>query len=242
MEFYKKNQRNEYGQLQGMPVNQNSDISIGESCLQGDTVALYAINHVDDLEHWENQIWHTVCTEPDLSCWTYLAYSGFREKAELIQTLQHNFYVSDSIHYLIVVNQHVVGWVALMNMRPEHGVIEIGNVYFSHLMKKSTASTEVIYLLLDLCFQKGFRRIEWKCDDLNVPSKQAALRFGFSFEGLFRQDRIIKGCNRNTAWYSILDEEWPALKMVYQKWLSKDNFDEQGQQKVCFQDFKKQAI
>ncbi|EEH68189.1 hypothetical protein HMPREF0023_2294 [Acinetobacter sp. ATCC 27244] len=104
-------------------------------------------------------------------------------------------------------------------------------------MKKSKASTETIFLLLQQCFKHGFRRVEWKCDDCNAPSKAAALRFGFQFEGLFRQDRIVKGRNRNTAWFSIIDEEWPDLEKIYQQWLSPDNFDEQGFQKRRLTDF-----
>ena len=104
-------------------------------------------------------------------------------------------------------------------------------------MKQSTASTEVIYLLLKACFEQGFRRVEWKCDDLNLPSKRAALRFGFQHEGTFRQDRIAKGRNRNTAWFSILDQEWPELEKAYLAWLKADNFDQNGQQKLRLCDF-----
>ena len=103
-------------------------------------------------------------------------------------------------------------------------------------MKQSTAATEVIYLLLKTCFEQGFRRVEWKCDDLNQPSKRAALRLGFQYEGTFRQDRIAKGRNRNTAWFSMLDEEWMPLQKAYIAWLKADNFDKEGKQKKRLSD------
>ena len=145
------------------------------------------------------------------------------------------------MHYLIEVNHMIVGWIGLINERSAHRAIEVGNVYFSHQMKQSTASTEVIYLLLKTCFEQGFRRVEWKCDELNQPSKRAALRFGFQYEGTFRQDRIAKGRNRNTAWFSILDEEWSSLEMVYQQWLSPENFDMDGKQKKRLSDLTTQV-
>jgi RimJ/RimL family protein N-acetyltransferase len=165
------------------------------------------------------------------------AYAGFESAGELQTALENNFNFKNSIHYLVEVNHAIVGWVGLLNQRSADHVIEIGNVYFSHLMKQSTASTEVIYLLLKTCFEQGFRRVEWKCDDLNLPSKRAALRFGFQHEGIFRQDRIAKGRNRNTAWFSILDQEWPELERAYLAWLKADNFDGNGQQKMRLRDF-----
>ncbi len=149
-----------------------------------------------------------------------------------------SFGFQNSIHYLIKANGQALGWAALLNIQPAHGVAEIGNLYFSHCMKQSKAATETIYLLLDACFQAGCRRVEWKCDDLNAPSKRAAQRFGFQYEGLFRQHYVVKGCSRNTAWFSILDEEWPELSQAFQAWLQAENFDPNGQQKVRLQDFR----
>lgn len=174
--------------------------------------------------------------EVDRSCWTYLPYSGFKTVDELQIALESCFGFKGTTHYLIEVNHTIVGWVGLMNQRPMDHAIEIGNVYFSHQMKQSTASTEVIYLLLQACFKQGFRRVEWKCDELNQPSKRAALRFGFQYEGTFRQDRIAKGRNRNTAWFSMLDEEWLSLTTAYQQWLSPENFDTEGKQKKRLSD------
>lgn len=202
------------------------------SSLQGRTVKLQLLSthSLSPIQH--QQIWQVVQTEPSATCWTYLPYSGFEQPEALKTVLDRNFNFVDAVHFAIETTQGVVGWVGLLNIRPEHRVIEIGNVYFSHQMKRSTAATEVLYLLLKHCFAQGYRRVEWKCDDLNLPSKKAALRFGFQYEGTFRQDRIVKGRNRDTAWFSIIDAEWLKVQLAYEAWLADTNFDAEGQQKV----------
>lgn len=122
------------------------------------------------------------------------------------------------------------GW---MRIRPEHGSIEIGGVYWGLPMARSRLATEALYLFARHAFDDlGYRRFEWKCNTRNEPSKAAATRFGFTFEGVFRQDMIVKGENRDTAWFSMLDGEWPALRAEYERWLDPANFDAQGQQKT----------
>ena len=122
------------------------------------------------------------------------------------------------------------GW---MRIYPEHASIEIGGVYWGPAMARSRLATEALYLFARHAFDDlGYRRFEWKCNNRNEPSKAAALRFGFQHEGLFRQDRIVKGENRDTAWYSIIDGEWPALRTEYERWLAPDNFDGEGKQKT----------
>ena len=124
------------------------------------------------------------------------------------------------------------GRQALLRIDPVHGVIEIGHILWGPAIARTRVATEALYLSAEYVFDTlGYRRLEWKCNDRNLPSKRAALRFGFSFEGVFRQHMVVKGQNRDTAWFSILDEEWPALKSSYHAWLSPDNFDAQGQQK-----------
>ncbi|MBJ3785759.1 GNAT family N-acetyltransferase [Devosia sediminis] len=122
------------------------------------------------------------------------------------------------------------GW---MRIRPEHGSIEIGGVYWGLPMARSRLATEALYLFARHAFDDlGYRRFEWKCNDRNEPSKSAATRFGFTFEGVFRQDMITKGESRDTAWFSIIDGEWPALRAEYERWLAPDNFDANGAQKT----------
>ena len=124
------------------------------------------------------------------------------------------------------------GRQALLRIDPVHGVIEIGHILWGPAIARTRVATEALYLSAEYAFEAlGYRRFEWKCNDRNEPSKRAALRFGFRFEGVFRQHMVVKGQNRDTAWFSIVDGEWPALKSAYQAWLSPDNFDAQGQQK-----------
>jgi RimJ/RimL family protein N-acetyltransferase len=129
------------------------------------------------------------------------------------------------------------GRQALMRITPEHGVIEIGGIYWGPAIARSRVATEAQFLFAQYAFDTlGYRRYEWKCNDLNEPSRRAALRFGFRFEGVFRQHMVIKGENRDTAWFAILDHEWPALKAGYQRWLDPSNFDPSGVQRRTLAD------
>ena len=125
------------------------------------------------------------------------------------------------------------GRQALMRIVPEHGVIEIGNILWGPSIARTRVSTEAFYLAARYVFDElGYRRFEWKCNDRNEPSKAAALRFGFSFEGLFRQHMVVKGANRDTAWFSIIDREWPPIRTAFERWLDPSNFDSEGRQKA----------
>ncbi|QND47922.1 GNAT family N-acetyltransferase [Rhizobium lusitanum] len=124
------------------------------------------------------------------------------------------------------------GRQALMRIDPAHGVIEIGSILWGPAIARSRVTTETLYLFASYVFDTlGYRRFEWKCNNLNEPSKSAAERFGFTFEGIFRQHMVAKGQNRDTAWFAMIDADWPRLKAGYQRWLSPENFDEAGQQK-----------
>jgi RimJ/RimL family protein N-acetyltransferase len=118
----------------------------------------------------------------------------------------------------------------IMEIRPTHGVFEIGYIAWSPAMQRTRAATEAVYLVGDFGFRLGYRRYEWKCNDLNEPSKRAALRFGFTHEGLFRQHMVVKGQNRDTAWFSITDSEWPERKRRFEAWLEPGNFGMDGRQ------------
>ena len=128
------------------------------------------------------------------------------------------------------------GMGAFMRNDAANGVVEIGNIWMSPALQKTRQATECIYLMIRHAFSDlGVRRLEWKCDALNGPSRKAALRFGFTFEGIFRQHMIIKGRNRDTAWYAMLDKDWPAIHKAFEAWLDEANFDGQGQQKAKLQ-------
>lgn len=127
----------------------------------------------------------------------------------------------------------VAGRQAFMRIEPVHGVIEIGSILWGPAITRTRVATEALYLFARHAFEDlGYRRFEWKCDNRNEPSKSAARRFGFSYEGLFRQHMVIKGANRDTAWFAIVDQDWPALKLAYEAWLAPENFDEAGRQKT----------
>jgi RimJ/RimL family protein N-acetyltransferase len=124
------------------------------------------------------------------------------------------------------------GYASYMRMDPANGVVEVGNILLAPTLQRTTAATEAMYLMARHIFEDlGYRRYEWKCNAENLPSRRAALRLGFRFEGIFRQHMIVKGRNRDTAWFSMLDHEWPARKAAFQAWLNPDNFDAQGKQR-----------
>lgn len=133
----------------------------------------------------------------------------------------------------------VAGRQALMRIEPAHGVIETGSIFWGGLVARKPAATEAQFLFMRYVFDElGYRRYEWKCNNRNGPSKRAAERFGFTFEGVFRQHMVVKGENRDTAWYSIIDGEWPALKSAYEAWLDPANFDAEGRQKRRLEEFR----
>lgn len=143
--------------------------------------------------------------------------------------------LDDPLMFAVVDRQTSVaqGRQSLMRITPEHGVIEIGNVYWGPDLARTRKATEAVFLFARYVFDDlGYRRFEWKCNERNEPSKAAALRFGFQFEGVFRQHMIVKGENRDTAWFSMLDRDWPRIKAEYERWLEGDNFDAAGLQRT----------
>ncbi|MBX3010448.1 MAG: GNAT family N-acetyltransferase [Caldilineaceae bacterium] len=166
--------------------------------------------------------------------WTYLAYGPFATLDEYLAWMARTCQGSDPLFYAIidVVTNKAVGVASYLRIDPGNGAIEVGHLAYSPALQRTPAATEAMYLLMEQAFRLGYRRYEWKCDALNAPSRVAAQRLGFSFEGLFRQAVIYKGRNRDTAWYSIIDRDWPALQAAFLQWLAPTNFDEQGQQQV----------
>ena len=130
----------------------------------------------------------------------------------------------------MLVDDNPVGFLCYLRINPPDGVIEIGSIAFSSAVQRTTSATESLFLMIDSVFALGYRRCEWKCDELNEPSKVAGLRLGFRYEGTFRKATHYKGRNRDTAWFAITDDDWPELRRGFLEWLSADNFDEQGRQ------------
>jgi RimJ/RimL family protein N-acetyltransferase len=174
--------------------------------------------------------------DPAGDVWTWMPNSGpFADQATFLNWLKDREAARDPWFYAFVKRDtgESLGMGAFMRADPANGVIEIGNIWMSPPLQRTRESTEAIYLLIRHAFDDlGVRRLEWKCDSLNAPSRAAALRFGFKFEGIFEQHMIIKGRNRDTAWFAIVDKDWPAIREGFEAWLSDDNFDAQGQQKA----------
>ncbi len=167
--------------------------------------------------------------------WTYISTSGpFAEERAFSAWLTERETSKDPYFYTVLDRDgRAVGMAALMSTRPAMRVIEVGHIVYSPALQRTALATETQYLLARYAFEAlGYRRYEWKCDSLNAPSRRAALRYGFIFEGIFRQHMITKGRNRDTAYFSMLDSEWPARKRNFERWLAPENFDTAGRQKL----------
>jgi RimJ/RimL family protein N-acetyltransferase len=170
----------------------------------------------------------------DPRLWDYLPYGPFADAGELRAWLAERARSSDPL-FLAVVDAETGragGVVSYLRIEPEHGCIEIGHIWFGAPLQRTPRATETIYLLARHAFDDlGNRRLEWKCDAANARSRRAAERFGFTFEGVFRQHMIVKGRNRDTAWFALLDGEWPAARAAFEAWLRPENFDADGRQR-----------
>jgi RimJ/RimL family protein N-acetyltransferase len=166
--------------------------------------------------------------------WRYLPYGPFVDPAAYRQWLATHAVSADPLYFAIrpMTADQPEGVASYLAIRPVDGVLELGHIWFSPQLQRTRMATEALFLLLDHAFGAlGYRRVEWKCNALNQPSRHAARRLGFRFEGLFHQHMVIKGRNRDTAWYAILDGEWPALRQTFLRWLDPANFDAAGGQR-----------
>jgi len=166
--------------------------------------------------------------------WTWLPVEPFDDEAQYLAFATACQHSTDYVHFAVIDQQtnRAVGTLALMRIEPGHGVMEVGYVVFSPLLKQTRMATEAHYLLMCYAFDRlGYRRYEWKCDSCNQPSRQAALRLGFQYEGTFRQMMVYKGRSRDTCWFSIIDSEWPQVKAGFERWLAADNFTPDGTQR-----------
>jgi RimJ/RimL family protein N-acetyltransferase len=222
---------NEFGQPVGVAVlnwsgskTPKGDVLDGRLCR---LEALDAGRHADDLAD-------AFALDPDGRIWTYMASGPFASKGALKQWLTTVSKQDDPLFYAIVDKAcaKAVGIASYMRIAPTAGSIEVGSIAFSPLMQRTPLATEAMFLMMQHAFEAlAYRRYEWKCDALNAASRKAALRYGFRFEGIFRQALVYKGRNRDTAWFSILDREWPAVRAGFTAWLAPENFDQDGGQK-----------
>lgn len=172
--------------------------------------------------------------------WTYLPFEAFDDIEKFRHWAEKTCTSTDPFFYAVVDpnSGQAIGLASFMRINPAAGSIEVGSINFSPLLQGTRASTEAMYLMMLEAFKLGYRRYEWKCDSLNAPSNHAAKRLGFTFEGIFRQALVYKGRNRDTAWYSVIDKEWPALEKAFVSWLDAGNFGEIGNQTAKLQSFR----
>jgi RimJ/RimL family protein N-acetyltransferase len=216
------------GQPVGLPVDPTPAPRPGPVTLKGRYGRIEKLrpDHAGDL-------WEVFAGQDQV--WTYIATSGpFASFDEFVPFIAMRAAADDPYAYAIVdASDHAIGYFTLMRIEPEMRVIEVGHVLYSPRLQRTPLGTEAQYLLARYAFETlSYRRYEWKCDALNAASRRAALRYGFTYEGTFRQNIIAKGRNRDNAWFSMLDSEWPARKRNFERWLAPENFDGEGRQKL----------
>jgi len=179
-------------------------------------------------------LWEATRGEQNDALWQYLAEGPFRDREDFDKALEGMAASEDPLFFAILdrASERAAGRASYLRIDPKHGTIEIGSILYSPALQRTRGATEAMYLMARHAFEDlGYRRYEWKCNALNEPSRRAALRLGFTFEGIFRQHQIVKGRNRDTAWFSMLDGEWPRWKAAFELWLDPENFSAAGEQK-----------
>jgi len=234
-----------------MPPSSNSwGQPIGEALPDWKPAAYPKISRMDgrfcDLELIDaakhaGPLFEAFAEDKDGRMWTYMSNGPFSAVAEVRAWLEAAETLDDQVYYAVIdkATGRAVGIVTYLRIQPQHGVVEVGAISYAPCLQKTPAATEAMYLMMRQVFEVwGYRRYEWKCDDLNAASKRAAERLGFSYDGLFRQAIIYKGRNRDTAWYSILDKDWPPIKAALEAWLDPANFDADGRQQRSLADLR----
>ncbi len=177
-------------------------------------------------------LWQAIRSHDE--AWTWLGDGPYADEASLRDALAKKQAAPDAVFFALLPAETglATGYASYMRIEPAHGVVEVGNILFAPPLQRTRAATEAMYLMARHVFDDlGYRRYEWKCNAENVPSRRAALRFGFTFEGIFRQHMVVKGRSRDTAWFAMLDHEWPARKRAFEAWLEQANFDARGHQR-----------
>ncbi|MEX6505272.1 GNAT family N-acetyltransferase [Jiella sp. M17.18] len=201
----------------------------GHEPISGGTVAVEPIRDASRFD----ELFAAFSADAAGSLWAWLPYGPFADRDAFRAFAERTYLAQDIVFHAIIPasSGRAEGVAALMRTDRANGVTEVGHVCLAPSLQKTAAATEAFFLLMRRVFDElGYRRFEWKCDSGNIPSRNAALRLGFRFEGVFRQHLIVKGRNRDTAWYAMLDHEWPALKAGFETWLGDDNFDASGGQ------------
>jgi RimJ/RimL family protein N-acetyltransferase len=222
---------NDFGQPIGFPVaNWKTPLRPTPEAMVGRFCRVEPIS----VEKHASELFEAFSIDAENRIWTYLPYGPFATLDLYRSWLERTCLGDDPLFFAIIdiKTGKASGTAGYLRIDPKNGVIEVGHVNYSPALQRSPAATEAMYLMMRHVFVLGYRRYEWKCDALNEKSRRAAVRLGFSYEGIFRQAVITKGRNRDTAWFAVIDQEWPILKKVYEQWLDAANFDGSGQQKV----------
>jgi len=188
-----------------------------------------------DVERHAAELFEANAEDREGRNWTYYNYGPFAALADYRKWVESACADSTRLFHAIIdqMSGKAVGVAAYANAQPNYGTIEVGALNFSPRLQRQPAATEAMYLMMRRVFDElGYRRYEWKCNALNAPSRAAAERYGFRFEGIFRQADVVKGRNRDTAWFSIIDSEWPGIKAAFERWLDAANFDGDGRQRM----------
>ncbi|ANB12555.1 hypothetical protein AWJ20_812 [Sugiyamaella lignohabitans] len=200
----------------------------GRISIRGRTVSLVPLEsrHAD-------QLYPLIAGKENEQLWDYMLVGPFKSVHEFKECITSYANSTDDAFYAIIDNatSEAVGYISFLNINPTHKSIELGNILYTSKLQRTVGATEAVYLMSRYALEDlGYRRYEWKCNNLNAPSRRAALRYGFQFEGVFRNHFIVKGRSRDTAWFSILDSEWPVGKKAFEGWLDPSNFDANGKQ------------
>jgi len=193
-----------------------------------------------ELDAHATQLYEAFAEDKEHRLWTYLPYGPFDSFEAYFEWMKLECTSADPLFYTVIDPEtaKAVGVASYLSIEPDAGVIEVGHINYSPRLQKTRAATEVMYLMMRRVFDElGYRRYEWRCDALNKGSRRAAKRFGFVFEGIFRQAVVNKRRNRDTAWHSILDKEWGQMKKAFEHWLDSGNFDSHGKQIKRLSDF-----
>lgn len=230
---------NEFGLETGFDISEWQGASFPEKEIhQGSYCTLEPLDscHAEDL--------FNANIKDDGRMWTYLPYGPFDNLADYEPWVASMAEQADPQFYAIIdrVTAKAIGLASYLRINPEAGSIEVGHIAFSPELQSTKLATEAMYLMMKKAFDLGYRRYEWKCDALNKRSREAAQRFGFSYEGVFRQATSYKGGNRDTAWFAAIDSEWPALQAAFETWLNPSNFDCSGNQKKRLRDLTKDIL
>lgn len=220
---------NELGQPVGLPVADWSPPAWPSTeAMHGRYCRLESL----DVDRHSQSLYEAHRLDRDASSWTYMPYGPFSSLDEFRKYVSTYSGKSDPQFYAIIdaSQDRAIGVASYLRITPAAGTIEVGHLSFSPLLRRTRMATEAMMLMMANAFDLGYRRYEWKCNALNDASRRAALRLGFTFEGIFRQATVVKGRNRDTAWYSILDSEWPLRRAAFDRWLAPENFDAQGHQ------------